>query len=68
MLLLAATLLLAVPGLRLTEMTIAPDCLIVIAEPDSASAITARQGMLSKDTKPEFKRAHSIYVDRGLST
>ena len=42
MLLLAGTVLLAAPRLRLTELTITTDQLIVTAEPDSASVACSK--------------------------
>ena len=56
MLLLAATLLLAVPGLILTEMTVARAQLIITAEPDSTSAACPKCHQISYRTHSHYSR------------
>lgn len=56
MLLLAATLLLAAPGLRLTEMTIAPNHLNITAEPDSVSALCPKCHQISYRMHSHYSR------------
>ena len=56
MLLLAATLLLAAPGLHLTEITIAPDHPRIIAEPDFAAVVSPICHQISYRRRSHYSR------------